>query len=60
MIVKTQQWINSCIKEHGRVLRGNCSHWCPDWNFTPIDETCIEFESCTCDFNEEKEDLSQE
>lgn len=37
-----------CIKWHSRLLTGTYAHWCWDWDFMPIDETCPEFESCTC------------
>lgn len=29
-------------------LKGEKRHFCPDWDFMAIDETCSEFESCTC------------
>ena len=41
-------WIEDCIRYHGRVLEGPGAHWCPDWDFLPIDATCSEFECCTC------------
>jgi hypothetical protein len=41
-------WVTDCRAAHGRVLTGNSAHWCPDWDFLPIDETVIEFESCAC------------
>lgn len=44
----TPQWKVDCQKWHGRVLTGNYRHWCPDWDYLPVDDTCIEFECCTC------------
>lgn len=41
-------WEVDCLKWHGRILTGHDSHWCWDWDCLPIDETCPEFESCTC------------
>lgn len=35
-------------KTHGRILKGQYAHWCTDWDDMPIDETCMEFASCTC------------
>lgn len=42
------EWKAECIATYGRVLTGEHGHWCPDWDFMPIDETCREFEACTC------------
>jgi hypothetical protein len=33
-------WIADCMKYRGVVLTGVYSHWCPDWDGLPIDETC--------------------
>lgn len=32
----------------GHTLTGAKKHYCPDWDFLPIDDTCLEMESCTC------------
>jgi len=37
-----------CLRWHGRNLTGNYAHYCPDWDYFPIDDTCVEFQSCTC------------
>ena len=37
-----------CLRWHGRNLTGNYAHYCPDWDYLPIDDTCVEFQSCTC------------
>ena len=31
---------------------GKYAHFCPDWDFMAIDETCPEFEVCLC-YNKE-------
>lgn len=49
-------WEKDSLRWHGRVLTGNKCHWCPDWDYLAIDETCREFEVCTCVWeNGEKE-----
>lgn len=30
------------------LLQGKYKHYCPDWDFMAIDETCPEFDACTC------------
>ncbi len=42
------KWEEECIKVYGKVLNGEFKHFCPEWDFLPIDETCGEFECCTC------------
>jgi hypothetical protein len=42
------EWVTDCMQTYGRVLDGAHAHWCPDWDYLPIDETCQEFESCIC------------
>ena len=37
-----------CISERGRILTGKCKHYCPDWDGMTVDETCTEFDGCTC------------
>ena len=29
-------------------LRGVKKHFCPDWDYMAIDETCEEFQACSC------------
>ena len=42
-------WVEDCLKWHGRVLTGHKRHWCGDWDDLPIDDTCVmEMECCTC------------
>ena len=42
-------WEEDSMRWWGRVLTGEHRHWCPDWDFLPIDETTTaEWECCTC------------
>jgi len=41
-------WIEDCKREYGKILTGTQGHWCPEWDFLPIDETCKEYAACTC------------
>ena len=52
LIEYSDDWKEDCIKFHEKVLTGPKSHWCPDWDYLPIDETCNEFDYCTCDFED--------
>jgi hypothetical protein len=40
-------WEKDCLKYHGRILTGEYSHWCYEWDSLPIDETCHEW-PCNC------------
>lgn len=45
----SDEWIAECMRYWGRTLTGRYCHWCPDWDYLPIDNTCeLEFECCTC------------
>ena len=48
-------WAGECLAWRGRILTGEKRHWCPDWDYLPIDETCDEFEACTCKLNRKSE-----
>jgi hypothetical protein len=41
-------WEKNCLFEHGVILMGNKRHYCYDWDLMPIDETCAQFECCSC------------
>jgi hypothetical protein len=41
-------------KERFDKLTGEWKHYCPDWDFMAIDETCPEYDACTCDLRIEK------
>lgn len=43
-------WEEDSMRWWGRVLTGKHRHWCPDWDFLPIDETVgPEYDCCTCE-----------
>lgn len=43
-----QDWLDDCARYRGKILRGVFSHWCVEWDYLPIDETCEEFRCCRC------------
>jgi len=43
------EWVEDCLMFWGRVLLGEDGHWCNDWDGLPVDETCCEYECCTCE-----------
>ena len=43
-----------CMHFHGKILTGKYKHYCPDFDYLPIDETCTEFEYCLCEWEEEQ------
>lgn len=44
------QWEIDCVGWHGEVLQGKFAHYCTEWGFLPIDETCMEFSVCGCQY----------
>lgn len=46
---KILSWKDECWRWWGKTLTGNYKHYCPEWDYLPIDDTCMEFEVCTCD-----------
>ena len=36
------------IKFYGKPLTGKYKHFCVEWDFLPIDESCYEFKYCLC------------
>lgn len=42
------EWRADSLRWRGRVLTGRHGHWCPDWDFLPIDETTPEW-PCACE-----------
>ena len=53
---QASEWEEDCLRWRGRVLTGNKAHWCQDWDFLPVDETCFEIEACHCYDDEKKTD----
>jgi len=47
MAEPSADWIEDSMRWRGKVLTGKHAHWCPDWDFLPIDETCPEW-PCPC------------
>lgn len=41
-------WEKDCMYFRGEVLKGKHSHWCPEYDDLPIDETCEEYKHCKC------------
>ena len=42
-------WAKECHFFHKRLLTGEKRHYCPEWDYMPIDETCeMEIEACIC------------
>jgi hypothetical protein len=36
------------IKYYGKPLEGKYKHFCAEFDYRPIDETCEEFQYCLC------------
>jgi hypothetical protein len=49
-----QEFQDDFVHWHGRTCQGAFGHWCPDWDFLPIDEFCQECASCGCFANDPK------
>ena len=45
------EWKKACLEEYNKELTGSFRHYCPDWDLLPIDDTCPEFQQCTCDWD---------
>ena len=43
-----KEWDADCMRWIGRKLTGEYGHYCWEWDFLPIDETCEEFKACLC------------
>ena len=52
-LISDKKWVQDCLYWRGKVLKGDHRHWCPDWDFLPIDSTSIEY-PCACYQNEAK------
>ena len=46
-----------CLHHYGEILTGKYKHYCCEWDYLPIDETCPEYEFCYC-FKDEKSNHS--
>lgn len=47
-IAASEDWKADCLRWRGKVLTGRQAHWCPDWDFLPVDETTLEINGCNC------------
>jgi hypothetical protein len=47
------QFDADCLQMHGKVLTGEKAHYCPEFDYLPIDETRHEFQYCTCEWSKE-------
>ncbi len=43
-----------CMQMWGKLLTGKYKHYCCEWDYLPIDETCHEFFACMCYDGDEK------
>ena len=51
-------WTNfdqDCLQIHGKVLKGKKAHYCPEFDYLPIDETSYEFQYCTCEWDNDEQ-----
>jgi hypothetical protein len=49
-LTDAETWANECMHFYGRVLTGRHGHYCPDWDYLPLDETCPDvYAHCHCD-----------
>lgn len=44
---QTEEFKRDSLRERGRILSGRFAHYCYDWDFLTVDETCVEAVSCT-------------
>ncbi len=49
------QFEEDCMHFHGKILTGIHKHYCPEYDYLPIDETCMEFEYCMCEWEDDHE-----
>ena len=42
-----RSWRLDSLRWRGKVLTGKFRHWCSEWDFLPVDETCPEW-PCGC------------
>lgn len=48
------------INCHGRILTGQFKHFCADFDYLPIDETCFQFQYCLCEYTDWDMNLKNE
>jgi hypothetical protein len=45
------EWEAACLRWRGRILTGKGRHYCPEWDYLPVDETTMEWSTCICGRN---------
>ncbi len=45
-----------CMQMWGKLLTGKHKHYCCEWDYLPIDETCYEYFACMC-YDGEKDEV---
>ena len=50
----SKEWTTDCKRWRGRVLTGEKGHYCLEWDFLPVDETCPEW-PCGCEVENKDE-----
>ena len=48
------EWERDCMHWRGKILNGVHGHWCPEWDYLTIDETCPEW-PCGCSVSDKAE-----
>lgn len=48
------EWNADCLHWRDIKLTGEYSHWRPEWDYLPIDETCVNEWPCGCVFHKEE------
>jgi hypothetical protein len=61
----SNDWKEDCLHFWGKVLTGKYCHWCADWDYLSLDETCHPFAYCNCerdewDMNEKIKELAEQ
>ena len=47
------QFEQDCLDFYGKILEGKYKHYCQDFDYLPIDETCFEYQFCLCEFEDD-------
>ena len=52
--LNSPHWVEDCMRWRGKVLTGEFTHWCYEYDELPVDETCPEW-PCACESDLRKE-----
>lgn len=52
--MNSPEFVEDSIKWRGHELTGRHTHWCPEWDGLPMDETCPEW-PCGCEISDRVE-----